>query len=106
MTASPKLPYSSAISQIRTRRSSGNLSELIETVDPSRAIPKHGVLCLYGFGVICKVDRGHLYCSWGIADDRHTIRLPKVNSGLRRLVMIGSEGFITLEALRWISDRD
>src|SRR5207302_9865221 len=40
----------------------------------------------------------------GIADERRTIRLPRVNSGLKRLVLIGSDGFITLEALRWISD--
>src|SRR5207237_1782426 len=39
-----------------------------------------------------------------IADERRTIRLPRVNHGLKRLVLIGSDGFITLEALRWISD--
>jgi hypothetical protein len=33
-----------------------------------------------------------------------SIRLPRVNHGLKRLVLIGSDGFITLEALRWISD--
>src|SRR5207237_9104092 len=41
----------------------------------------------------------------GIADERRTIRLPRVNHGLKRLVMIGSDGFITLEALRWLADQ-
>jgi CRISPR-associated endonuclease Cas1 len=40
----------------------------------------------------------------GIADERRTIRLPRVGHGLRRLVIIGSDGFITFEALRWLSD--
>jgi len=41
----------------------------------------------------------------GVADVRRTIRLPRVNHGLKRLVMIGSDGFITLEALRWLADQ-
>ena len=50
------------------------------------------------------MNAGHLILHDGIADERRTIRLPRVNHGLKRLVMIGSDGFITLEALRWISD--
>src|SRR6266849_7226928 len=38
------------------------------------------------------------------SDERRTIRLPRVNHCLKRLVMLGSYGFVTLEALRWISD--
>ena len=50
------------------------------------------------------MNAGHLFLHDGIADERRTIRLPRVNHGLRRLVIIGSDGFFTLEALRWISD--
>jgi CRISPR-associated endonuclease Cas1 len=67
-------------------------------------IGKHGVLVLNGFGIRVQVSGGHLLLHDGIADERRTIRVPRVNHGLRRLVMIGSDGFITLEALRWISD--
>ena len=63
-----------------------------------------GVLVLNGWGIQVRVDRGHLLCHDGIADERRTIRLPRVASGLRRLICIGSDGFITLEALRWVSD--
>jgi CRISPR-associated endonuclease Cas1 len=67
-------------------------------------IGKHGVLVLTGFGIRVQISAGHLLLHDGIADERRTVRLPRVNHGLHRLVMIGSDGFITLEALRWISD--
>src|SRR6266481_3070264 len=67
-------------------------------------IGKHGVLVLNGYGIRVQVSAGHLLAHDGIADERRTIRLPRVGHGLRRLVIIGSDGFITLEALRWISD--
>src|SRR5438874_12683030 len=68
------------------------------------AIRKSGVIVLNGYGIRVQVNAGQLLLQDGIADERRTIRLPRVNHGLRRLVMIGSDGFITLEALRWISD--
>lgn len=74
------------------------------TLPHSRAIRKSGVLVLNGYGIRVQVNAGHLLLHDGIADERRTIRLPRVNHGLKRLVLIGSDGFITLEALRWISD--
>ena len=74
------------------------------TLPHSHAIRKSGVLVLNGYGIRVQVNAGHLLLHDGIADERRTIRLPRVNHGLKRLVMIGSDGFITLEALRWISD--
>src|SRR5271163_1998034 len=70
----------------------------------SRAIRKSKVLVLNGWGIRVRVQAGHLCTEDGIADERRTIRLPRVNHGLKRLVLIGSDGFISLEALRWISD--
>ena len=74
------------------------------TLPHSQAIRKSGVLVLSGYGIRVQVNAGHLLAHDGIADDRRTIRLPRVGHGLRRLVIIGSDGIITLEALRWISD--
>jgi CRISPR-associated endonuclease Cas1 len=74
------------------------------TLPHSHAVRKSGVLVLNGYGIRVQVNAGHLLLHDGIADERRTIRLPRVNHGLKRLVMIGSDGFITLEALRWISD--
>jgi len=70
----------------------------------SLAIRKSGVLVLSGYGIRVQVNAGHLLLHDGIADERRTIRLPRVNHGLKRVVLIGSDGFVTLEALRWISD--
>jgi CRISPR-associated endonuclease Cas1 len=74
------------------------------TLPYSHALRKSGVLVLNGYGIRVQVNAGHLVLHDGVADDRRTIRLPRVNHGLKRLVIIGSDGFITLEALRWISD--
>src|SRR5260370_26921184 len=75
------------------------------TLQHSHALRKSGVLVLDGYGIRVQVDAGHLLLHDGIADERRTIRLPRVNHGLKRLVMIGSDGFITLEALRWLADQ-
>jgi len=74
------------------------------TLPHSHALRKSGVLVLDGYGIRVQVNAGHLLLHDGIADERRSIRLPRVNHGLKRLVMIGSDGFITLEAVRWISD--
>jgi CRISPR/Cas system-associated endonuclease Cas1 len=42
----------------------------------------------------------------GIATDRRRCRLPRVGHGLRRLVVIGSDGMVSLAALRWLADQD
>jgi CRISPR-associated endonuclease Cas1 len=75
------------------------------TLPHSHPIRKSGVLVLNGYGIRVQVSAGHLFLHDGIADERRTIRLPRVNHGLKRLVMIGSDGFITLEALRWLADQ-
>ena len=75
------------------------------TLPHSHAIRKSGVLVLNGYGIRVQVNAGHLVLHDGIADERRTIRLPRVNHGLKRLVMIGSDGFVTLEALRWLADQ-
>jgi CRISPR/Cas system-associated endonuclease Cas1 len=75
------------------------------TVTYSQTIRKSGVLVLNGYGIRVQVSAGHLLAHDGIADERRTVRLPRVGHGLRRLVIIGSDGFITLEALRWLADQ-
>jgi len=51
-------------------------------------------------GIQVRVDRGHLVLADGIAADRRYARLPRVAHGLRRLVIIGSDGMVSLAALR------
>jgi CRISPR-associated endonuclease Cas1 len=68
--------------------------------------PKSGVIVVYGYGTQVRVDRGHLVINDGIGLDRRSFRLPRVGHGLSRLVVIGSDGFISLAALRWLADQD
>ncbi len=73
------------------------------TFFPPLAI-RHGVLILDGYGLRVSVERGHLAVSDGIGDSRRRERFSKASCGLRRLVLLGHSGYITLEAIRWIHD--
>src|ERR1700675_2121183 len=68
--------------------------------------PQRGVVTLYGYGIKAYVDRGHLVLDDGIGPERRQGRFPRVGHGLRRLVVIGSDGMVTLSALRWLADQD
>jgi CRISPR-associated endonuclease Cas1 len=67
--------------------------------------PLHGVVTLYGYGIKVYVERGHLLVKDGIGSYRFEGRFARVGHGLRRLNVIGSDGFVSLAALRWLSDQ-
>jgi CRISPR-associated endonuclease Cas1 len=67
---------------------------------------RHGVLTVSGFGINVHVERGHLLVDDGFGTERRHYRLPRVGHGLKRLVVIGSDGLISLAALRWLADQD
>jgi CRISPR-associated endonuclease Cas1 len=67
--------------------------------------PRHGVVTLFGYGTSICVDRGHLTIEDGIGKQRRYARFPRVGHGLKRLVVIGSDGLISLAALRWLADQ-
>ncbi|HEY6369426.1 MAG TPA: CRISPR-associated endonuclease Cas1 [Candidatus Sulfotelmatobacter sp.] len=70
------------------------------------SVPRHGVLTLVGYGIQVRVDKGHLVIQDGIGADRCNYRLPRVGHGLKRLVVVGSDGQMSLTALRWLRDQD
>src|SRR5712664_1544957 len=72
----------------------------------SQLIPRPCVVTLFGYGISVCVDRGHLVCKDGIGTERREARFPRVGHGLRRLVVIGSDGMVSLAALRWLADQD
>jgi len=76
------------------------------TVIPEIRPTRHGVVTLFGYGIVVRVDRGHLVIEDGIASDRKHARFPRVGHGLKRLVVIGSDGMVSLAALRWLADQD
>ncbi len=68
--------------------------------------PRHGVITLFGYGIQVRIDRGHLLIDDGIGAERRRFRFPRVGHGLKRLVVIGSDGMISFAALRWLADQD
>jgi CRISPR-associated endonuclease Cas1 len=52
------------------------------------------------------MQRGHLEIEDGVGMERRTIRLPRVGHGLKRLIVIGSDGFVSLSALEWLAAQD
>ena len=69
-------------------------------------VTKSGVLTIYGFGVRVRMQAGHLEIEDGVGLERCKMRLARVGHGLKRLVVIGSDGFVSLAALRWLADQD
>lgn len=67
-------------------------------------ISKSGVLTISGFGVRVRMQHGHLEIEDGVGPERRTLRLARVGHRLKRLVCISEDGFVTLSALKWLSD--
>ena len=68
--------------------------------------PRQGVVTLFGYGIRAQVERGQLILEDGIAQNRRYGRFPRVGHGLKRLVLVGSDGMVSLAALRWVADQD
>jgi CRISPR-associated endonuclease Cas1 len=81
---------------------SQNLSQVSRSI--KSPISKGGVLTIHGFGVCVRMQSGHLEIKDGTGSERRTIKLARVNHNLRRLVCISDDGFVTLSALKWLSD--
>lgn len=69
-------------------------------------IGRSGVLTLSGYGIKVRMQCGHLEIEDGIGPERRRLRLARVGHGLKRLVVIGSDGFVSLSALQWLADQN
>src|SRR5439155_12371503 len=63
-----------------------------------------GVVVASGYGLKLYVERGHLIIHDGAGTRRRVQRFNRATSRLKRVVVIGHTGYITLDALRWIRD--
>jgi CRISPR-associated endonuclease Cas1 len=70
------------------------------------SVPRNGVLTLVGYRISVFVDKGHLIIEDGIGAERYHYRLPRIGHRLKRLVIVGSDGLLTLAALKWLRDQD
>ena len=69
------------------------------------AVPiRNGIVVLSGYNLRIRIDRRHLAVEDGCGLERREARFSKAPSRLRRLVVLGHTGFLTLEAMRWLSD--
>jgi CRISPR-associated endonuclease Cas1 len=68
--------------------------------------PRHGVVTLFGYRILARVDRGHLILEDGVGPRRRLGRFARIGHGLQRVAVIGSDGAVSLAALRWLADQD
>lgn len=69
-----------------------------------RSAGSASIIVASGFGLKVYVERGHLVVHDGTGSSRETRSFGRATSGLKRVIVIGHTGFVTLEALRWIRD--
>jgi CRISPR-associated endonuclease Cas1 len=91
--------------QFRKSAESTESPRQFSTEPPTLRAARHGVVTLFGYGIKISVERGHLMLEDGIGADRHRWRFSRVGHGLRRLVVIGNNGFVSLSALRFLADQ-
>ncbi len=70
----------------------------------SRDSSNAGVLVADGYGLSLSVSRGHLLIRDGLGRHRRERTLPRAQRTVRRVVILGHTGQLTLEAVRWCAD--
>src|SRR5580704_6631548 len=68
--------------------------------------PHHGVVTLYGYGTRLSVERGPLILEDRIGPTHRYGRFARVRHGIKRVVAVGSDGSVSLAAIRWLADQD
>jgi CRISPR-associated endonuclease Cas1 len=71
---------------------------------PEELVPPGGVLVLSGYGLSVRVWRGRLRVADGIGRARREAIVLRATGRLRRLVVLGHTGSVSLEAIRWLAD--
>lgn len=62
------------------------------------------VVVVDGYGVKVSVTAGRLVLTDGIGEQRRTVKLSRSQRTVKRIVVLGKSGSITLDAFRWCSD--
>jgi CRISPR-associated endonuclease Cas1 len=62
----------------------------------------NGILVLSGYGLKLAIERGHLLVEDGIGEERRRLRFSRLDRELKRVVIIGHAGTMTLDAIRWL----
>jgi CRISPR-associated protein Cas1 len=67
-------------------------------------VAQRGVVVANGYGIKIHVHRRHLVVEDGVGRNRRVRRFHRATSKLKRLVVVGRTGYITLESLTWLRD--
>jgi CRISPR-associated endonuclease Cas1 len=62
------------------------------------------VIVADGHGVRISVNRGHLLIHDGIGQHQRQRRIPRAQRTVRRIVVLATDGMVTLDATRWCAD--
>lgn len=100
MAATQTVPYRPEIRNDGSRELPGQ-----HPSPPIRLTPHHGVVTLFGYGIDVRIERGHLILKDGVGPERREGKFARVNHRIRRLVVIGCDGVVSLAALRWLADQ-
>lgn len=71
---------------------------------PEDLVPPRGVLVLSGYGLDIRVWRGRLRVADGAGRDRREALINRATGRLKRLIVLGHTGTVSLEAVRWLAD--
>jgi CRISPR-associated protein Cas1 len=75
-----------------------------QTARPLRSNGVEPVLVLTGYGLRVAVARSHLVLEDGVGEDRRVRHLSRIDRQVKRIVVIGHAGTISLDAIRWLHD--
>ena len=78
------------------------VNDVVQTWQSAK--PRAGLLILSGYGIKVAVESGHLVVEDGVGSARRRGRFSRATAGLKRLVILGHSGIVSLEALRWLHD--
>ncbi|MGH7755558.1 MAG: CRISPR-associated endonuclease Cas1, partial [Vulcanimicrobiaceae bacterium] len=63
-----------------------------------------GVVVLWGYGLKLRIDRRHLTLEDGAGLERRSARFAKAPAKIKRLVLLSTDGYLSLEVVRWLHD--
>jgi len=91
------------VTSVSVHSDSQEFSSKTSRLDASSSDLRDGVLVLSGYGLRIAVERSHLIVEDGVGAHRRYDRFSRVVA-LRRLIVLGHSGTISLDALRWLRD--
>ncbi len=89
---------------MRTHSTANHQGVTTKITHERKLVVGQSVLVLTGYGIHIGVERGQLVFADGVGRDRRSGTLNRATCSLKRLVVIGHAGTVTLDALRWLHD--